>query len=213
MNTDDLIASLSADIRPVPRHALGRRTAIGMAAGAIATLLAVIGWLGLRSDLGQAIMGTTFWIKWAYTISLALAATLATVRLARPDGRPGMALRLLAVPVIVLALIALVQLVMVPRSAWLKMWLGDSWMVCSRNVFVLALPIFLGLLWAFRRFAPTRLALAGMSAGLAAGAWAATLYCLHCPETSALFVLTWYSLGMILAGLAGRLLGPVLLRW
>lgn len=213
MNTDDLIASLSADIAPVPRHALGRRAAIGMMAGAIATLLAVVVWLGLRPDLGHAMMGATFWIKWAYTISLALAATQATVRLARPDGGPGIALQLLALPVIALALIALVELISAPRSAWLEMWLGHSWMVCSRNVFLLALPIFLGLLWSFRRFAPTRLALAGMSAGLAAGAWGATLYCLHCPETSAVFVLTWYSLGMILAGLVGRLLGPLLLRW
>ena len=80
-------------------------------------------------------------------------------------------------------------------------------------VFTLALPIFAGLLWSFRRLAPTRLRLTGATAGLAAGAWAATLYCLHCPESSALFVLTWYTLGMGLAAIAGALLGPRLLRW
>jgi len=213
MNSDDLIASLSADLRPVPRHALGQKIALGLLGGALLTLLAVTQWLGLRPDLMIAMHGATFWIKWAYTISLALCATLAAARLARPDGRVGTALALMALPVAGLALIALVELAATPSSQWLAMWLGQSWLVCSRNVFVLALPILAGMTLAFRRLAPTRLALAGASAGMAAGAWGATLYCLHCPETSALFVLTWYSLGMIAAGLVGRLLGPVLLRW
>ena len=59
----------------------------------------------------------------------------------------------------------------------------------------------------------TRLRAAGGAAGLAAGAWAATIYCLHCPETSAIFVLTWYSVGIMLAAGAGAVLGPRLMRW
>jgi hypothetical protein len=93
------------------------------------------------------------------------------------------------------------------------MWLGKSWIFCPWLVLLLAAPIFVGLLWSFRRLAPTRLRAAGAVAGLAAGAWAATVYCLHCPEVSALFVLTWYSLGIALAAGAGALLGPRLLRW
>ena len=77
----------------------------------------------------------------------------------------------------------------------------------------LAAPLFLGLLWSFRRLAPTRLRAAGAAAGLSAGACAAAVYCLHCPEASAIFVLTWYSLGIALAGALGALLGPRLLRW
>jgi len=100
-----------------------------------------------------------------------------------------------------------------PSSEWMAMWLGASWKICSRNVFLLAIPIFGGLLWSFRRLAPTRLRAAGATAGLTAGAWAATLYCLHCPEVSAIFVLTWYSLGIALAALTGAMLGPKLLRW
>ena len=46
-----------------------------------------------------------------------------------------------------------------------------------------------------------------------AGAWAATLYCLHCPESSAMFVLTWYSLGIAFTTLLGALVGPRILRW
>ena len=213
MNSDDLIASLAQDLRPVPRHALGLRLALGLVGGALVTLAAVIGWLGLRPDLALAMHGSTFWLKWAYTISLAVCATVAASRLARPDGRVGASLWLMAVPVLGLAVIAAFELAAAPSAQWLAMWLGASWTICSRNVFLLALPIFAGLAWSFRRLAPMRLALAGTSAGMAAGAWGATLYCLHCPETSALFVLTWYSLGMLGAALVGRLAGPRLLRW
>ena len=101
----------------------------------------------------------------------------------------------------------------VPSSDWLTMWLGQTWKECPLLVLTLSAPIFAGLLWSFRRLAPTRLRAAGAAAGFAAGAWAATLYGLHCPEVSALFVLTWYSLGIALAAAVGALVGPRLLRW
>jgi hypothetical protein len=90
---------------------------------------------------------------------------------------------------------------------------GQSWRICTIKVATLSLPIFTGLLIAFRSFAPTRLRLTGAVAGLAAGAGAATLYGLHCPEVSALFILIWYSLGMLAATAIGALTGPKLLRW
>jgi len=213
MNSEDLIAALSRDVRPVRRHALGQRLGLGLAVGALMTLIVLGAWLGFRPDLMLAMHRATFWIKWTYSISLAICATVATLRLARPDGRVGGWLRLMIVPVLGLAAIAVVELATTPRGDWLAMWLGHSWTVCSRNVFLLAVPIFAGLLWSFRRMAPTRLALAGMTAGMAAGAWGATLYCLHCPETSSLFVLTWYTLGMAAAAVLGAIAGPRLLRW
>jgi hypothetical protein len=213
MNSEDLIAALSRDVRPVPRHALAKRLGLGLGLGALITLCVAAIWLGIRPDLMLAMHGSVFWIKWTYTISLGICATVATLRLARPDGRVGGWLRLMIVPVLGLAAIAVFELATTPRGDWLAMWLGHSWAVCSRNVFMLAVPIFAGLLWSFRRLAPTRLALAGMTAGMAAGAWGATLYCLHCPETSALFVLTWYTLGMAAAAALGAIVGPRLLRW
>jgi len=115
--------------------------------------------------------------------------------------------------VLLLAGIGIGELSRTPPAQWLALWLGRSWMICPWLVLTLAVPIFVGLLWSFRELAPTRLRAAGAAAGLAAGAWAATIYCLHCPETSAIFVLTWYSLGIMLAAGTGAVLGPRLLRW
>ncbi|MDE1918937.1 MAG: DUF1109 domain-containing protein [Sphingomonadales bacterium] len=213
MNTDDLIRSLSQNVAPVPRGALAGRIVAGMAAGAAVTAVIVTGVLGIRPDLHDAMHGFSFWMKWIYTGSLGIGAVVGVLRLARPDVASLRGLWWLTVPVLLLAGIGMGELASTPSREWLAMWLGASWKVCPWLVLTLAMPIFIGLLWSFRRMAPTRLREAGAVAGLAAGAWAATIYCLHCPEVSAIFVLTWYSLGIVLAAGIGALLGPRLMRW
>ena len=196
----------------MPRHALAQRLALGVALGMSAALLGVL-WLGLRADLVSALGGYTFWMKAGYTASLGTIALAFTAQQARPDApgwrQPG----LLTLPVIVLAVIAIAQLAQTPTAQWRELWLGGSWKACSTYILLLAVPVYAGLLWAFRRAAPTRLRAAGAAAGLCAGASAATVYGLHCGEVSALFVLTWYTLGIAAATGLGALLGARLLRW
>ena len=213
MNTDDLITQLSSDLGPVRRNAIGRRLAIGITLGALVSIFYVVVMMGIRPDIRLAMMGFPFWMKWTYTISLSAVAIGMTAQLARPDSGKLRWLWLMAIPVLLLAGVGVMELIHTPPGEWLAMWLGDSWMVCPWRVVALAMPIFVGLLWSFRRLAPTRLRAAGAAAGLAAGAFAATVYCIHCPEVSAIFVLTWYSLGILLAASAGALLGPRFLRW
>jgi len=213
MNTDQLIASLSHDVPRVSRYAVVRRIAVGIAAGGLVALLLVAATLGIRPDLRIAMHGFSYWMKWTYSVSLALGASYAIIRLGRPGRSSLRCLWLLAAPVLALAGIGVRELARTPSSGWLAIWLGRSWASCPWLVLGLALPIFAGLLWSFRKLAPTQLRGAGAASGLGAGAWAATIYCLHCPEVSALFVLTWYSLGILLAAGLGALLGPRVLRW
>jgi hypothetical protein len=213
MNTDDLIRSLGTDVPPVRRGALRRRIVGGLVGGGLVTLLLISIGLGFRPDLWIAMHGFAFWMKWSYTLSLSLVAIAVTARLARPDPAPLRLLWLLAIPILLLAGLGIGELAKTPARDWLAMWLGGSWKVCPWLVLTLSMPIFIGLLWSFRRLAPTRLRATGAAAGLAAGASAATLYCLHCGEVSALFVLTWYSLGIVLAAGFGALVGPRFLRW
>lgn len=213
MNTDRLIDSLASDVRPVRRSAVSLRLALGIFIGALVSAALVIATLGARPDLMIAMHGFSFWMKWSYTLSLSAIAIYATARLARPDPGRLRALWLIAIPVTLLAGVGVLELMHTPPSEWLAMWLGGSWSKCPWLVFGLAMPIFIGLLWSFRRLAPTRLRAAGAAAGLAAGAFAATVYCLHCPEVSAIFVLTWYTAGILLAASLGALVGPKLLRW
>ena len=213
MNTDDLIAELARDVPKVSRHAVGWRLVAGLGIGMVVAAVVVVLALGIRPDLAVAMHGFAFWMKWTYTISLSILALAMTAGLARPDGGSMRWRWVLAVPVVLLAAVGVAELVRTPPADWLAMWLGQSWMVCPWIVLALAMPIFIGLLWSFQRLAPTRLRAAGAAAGLSAGAFAATIYCVHCPEVSAIFVLTWYSLGIGLAASLGALLGPRLLRW
>ena len=213
MNTDSLISSLSDGLRPVARGAVGWRLAAGVFVGTLVAILILSLTLGFRPDLWLAMQGPAFWMKLGYSLSLSAAAIVVSSRLARPDPGKLRSLWWLGVPVLILAAIGVSELARTPRSDWLAMWLGKTWMVCPWLVLALSAPIFVGLLWSFRKLAPTRLRAAGAAAGLSAGAFAASVYCLHCPEVSAIFVLTWYSLGMLLAAAIGALLGPRLMRW
>jgi hypothetical protein len=213
MNTQQLIETLGKDVPRVPRHALAQRVGSGIAVGGLVTTVLLITMLGVRPDLQVAMHGFSFWMKWTYTITLGVSAVYAVTRLARPISGSLRSLWWLAVPVLMLAGVGIDELARTPSDQWLALWLGRSWMICPWLVLTLAAPLFVGLLWSFRKLAPTRLRAAGAAAGLAAGAWAAALYCLHCNEFAAIFVLTWYSLGIILAAGAGAALGPRLLRW
>lgn len=213
MKTDQLIETLAQEVKPVPRNAVGMRLTLGALIGVPISTALVMMTLGARPDLSSAMHGFAFWMKWSYTLSLSAIAIYATARLARPNAGRLRMLWLIAIPVTVLAGVGIMELVRTPQSEWFAMWLGHSWTKCPWLVLGLAMPIFIGLLWSFRRLAPTRLRAAGAAAGLAAGAFAATVYCLHCPEVSAIFVLTWYTLGILLAASVGAVLGPRLLRW
>ena len=212
-STDALIDSLTADVAPVRAHMVESRVLLGLALGGIVTALVVLYWLGMRPDFAHALYGSTIWMKWAYTLSLAAVALVGAMQLARPERQQLGWLWFALLPVILLAGLAMAQLATTPVAEWRTLWMGDSWRQCSMRVALLAVPIFGGLLWAFRKLAPTRLRLTGAMAGLAAGGFAATLYGFACPETSALFVLTWYSLGILVAMGVGALLGPRVLRW
>jgi hypothetical protein len=212
-DTQELIETLSRDVRRVSAHALAMRVGFGIAAGSIVTIVLVIAVLGVRPDLQVAMHGFSFWMKWIYTGSLGLCTAYAVTQLGRPTPASSRSLWFLTIPALILLVIGIAELARTSPGNWLPMWLGRSWMICPWLVLTLAAPIFVGLLWSFRKLAPTRLRAAGATAGLAAGAWAATIYCLHCPEASAIFVLTWYTLGIALAAGSGALLGPRLMRW
>lgn len=213
MQTDDLIRSLAGDLAPVSRRMVQQRIALGLGAGALVTLAAIGMRLGFRPDLGAAMLGFTFWMKWFYSASLAAAAIIATLQLARPETSRLSGLWILCVPSILLAALAGLELALTPPASWPGLLEGRSEAQCTLLVLGLSLPIFAGLVWAFRRLAPGNLRLTGAMAGLASGGCAATLYCLHCPEEAATFVLVWYTLGMVLAMAGGALIAPRLLRW
>lgn len=213
MKTDDLVKLLAAGVAPVPASAVGRRFAVAMGWGLPGAVLLLLVTLGIRTDLAQAAGELMFWLKPAFAACLALAGLIATERLARPGMRLGLVWAALATPVLALWLVATVMLINAAPAHRADLILGDTWKECPFNIAFISLPLFAATLWALKGLAPTRLALAGASAGLLAGALGALVYALHCPESTAPFLAVWYVLGIAIPTLAGAVLGPRALRW
>jgi hypothetical protein len=212
VRTDDLIAALASDSAS-PGRAVSRTLAIGLAVGAVVSIAVMVLWLGVRPDFMHAMRTGPFWLKFAYALSVAALGFGLIDRLARPAGDGGIFGPMLLAPLAVMTALAIYQLWGTPEDLRMKLMLGGSYQVCARNIVIVSAPLFLGLFWAMRSLAPTRLTLAGAVAGLLAGALGTFIYAFHCNESAAPFVAIWYTLGIAAVGVLGALLGRSLLRW
>lgn len=211
--TDALIARLAQDLKPVPPNALLRLLGVAAAAGLLVSTVAMMSWLGLRSDLGQAVATASFWIKSLYTLGLGLLGAWAASRTARP-GEGGRLPLALVLPVVMLIVVgAGVSYALAPPEQRWELLMGASALVCPFYILALSMPLLVAMIVFMRRMAPTHLTLAGLSAGLMAGALGAWVYSFHCPESGVPFLALWYSLGIAAAMSVGALAARVLLRW
>lgn len=211
MKTDDLIDALAAGLQPA-RPA--RLNPLLLACAAAASVAAVAILLGIRPALAEIFSSPTTWMKGLYTAGLAGAALWLSARAGRPGADTRVPLAALAVIVSLAMLWGAVELLAAPGDERLADWLGRTWTICGRNILLVsaaaAVPTFLSA----RRLAPTRPAFSGFALGVATGGIAATAYgLLHCPESTAAFVATWYTLGVAGAGLIGAVAGRFALRW
>ncbi len=186
---------------------------MGSGGGLLISIVLVLGVLGPRPDMASAIRTAMFWMKLVYPLSLALIAGLASERLARPAGSAHARIVWLAAPLALVFVVAAIEFLFAPPPARHAMLMGGSASICPFLVLVSALPPLIGLVWAMRGLAPTRLREAGAVIGLAAGGAGAFAYAWHCTEAGAPFLAAWYTLGIAAAALAGWLAGPLLLRW
>lgn len=211
--TDKLIADLAAQTRPTVHGAAAWRIAGALMAGAVIALLALYAWLGVPLQQVARTGAMVFAVKLSYAAAFTgLAAGLALL-----SGRPGRSLGprwgLLALPLLVIAAPAAMQLSAASGTGRFAMVFGGTWAQCLGAIVVTSIPAFVLMVLAFRRLAPTRLRVSGFLAGLSAGASASIAYALFCPETAAPFLLVWYTLAMLAPAVFGALTGQRLLRW
>ena len=213
MQTTDLIDRLAADLHPTSPGAAWKTLAVALSVGSVVALGTACVSFGKGNDFAAMLLTSSLWMKWAYALGVSAAALSLCARLARPEGAPGALPFLLGVPLLMLGAIALMEVAGLPADERRALWLGRTAVMCPWTIAALAIPIFVAVLLALRQLAPTRPRLAGFSAGCLAGAIAAGLYAIHCKETAAAFVVTWYTAGILLPGLVGVLIGSRVLRW
>jgi hypothetical protein len=213
MKTEELIAMLAKEPATVDRGRHRLRVLAYLAIGFAATFAALLVWFKVNPDLMELAMHAWFWVRFTFIASSAAIAWFVLSQL----GKPGFAWRVkwwyLAIPFTLLAAIALATFVRAPAEERMAMLMGISWDVCSRNIAVLSIPIFIASIFIARQFAPVRLRMTGAVLGFFSGATAAFVYSLYCPEIEPMFVGLWYALGIAIPAVVGAALGKRLLSW
>jgi hypothetical protein len=208
-----MVDRLVADLAPVASPPIARRLSVGLGAGLVLSLVLVGIIFGYRPDMATATMTTIFWVKLAYVAGIGAIALWAVERLVRPGVPTGNLLLWLLVPTLTMAGLAAIQLIDGPADLRGHLIMGFSAAAAPWRILAAALPPLVGLAWAVRGLAPTRLVFAGAMVGLAAGGFGAASYAMHCQESAAPFLLIWYSAGVVACGFLGAALGPRMLRW
>jgi hypothetical protein len=210
METDDLIRALATDVA-IRESPVERRFGAALAGGLAVTVALFLATLGLRPHLISLLGEPRIAFKFLVSLSLAIPAGLLVLRLTRPG--TAVPWWVLGLAPILLVLASAAELGVVPSSRWEECLVGTYAKFCLISVPLLSLPLLAGALLALRHGAPTRPALAGVTAGLFAGGLAAAVYAMHCPDDSPLFVATWYTLAILIVAALGGILGPKVLRW
>lgn len=212
MNTQDLIGLLASD--PLPAQAPSRRQlpVALLVGGLVCTGLMLVLW-GINPDMDELATHPAFVTKMLWLIALMAFSVDGLQRLARPGMKAGHTGWGLGLSMLAMVSLGWIQTLQTPAGERNAQWLGSSWQVCSSSIAALALPVLAALLWALHQLAPTRPTLTGAVAGVMAGSLAASVYSLHCTETSFAFYSAWYVGGIAAVGLLGALLGTRFLRW
>lgn len=213
MQTDDLITVMSASSRPVDTGWLRRATWLGALAALAATAGLVLLTLGTRPDLAGAWMTLPVIAKALFGASIAAIALMLFQSSLRPGLKPARRLPVIAIPLLVVAGWALLTLAQAPAEQWNTLIFGRHWQACLIAVPLYALLPLVVLLLLARRGAPVDGALTGACAGLASAGLATVAYSLHCPDDTAPFLATWYTLATAIVTALGALILPRFLRW
>lgn len=213
MDTNDLIRTLAADNDTHERPVGHLLLAAIILAVPVSTWLFLAG-LGVRHDVMTAMRNPMFNLKFVVTMTLAIVAIAVSLHLSRPEASLGRWAWLLAIPLGLLGIGMAGEMTMMPhRAPMAARLIGTNSRLCLVAIPLLSLPLLAAALFALRRGAPSRPAVAGAFAGLLSAGLAATLYAAHCTDDSPMFVATWYSLAAAIVAGIGAVAGSRVLKF
>ncbi|MGE6919250.1 NrsF family protein [Achromobacter kerstersii] len=210
MKTKNFIDFLATGAGPAPKF----NAALKLFAALLAGLAASLG-IGcvVHGITPSALSASARWVRVAYALSMLAVGWVMVQQLARPLLNAKGARWPLMLMVLVMAGFGVAAwMASSPGQTDVLFW-GESWMVSPFLIVLYSLPGLAAALWALRTLAPTRLRFAGFAAGIFAGAQGVLGYVLIGPDDAYLFVAMWYTLGVLLTGFIGMLLGSKVLRW
>lgn len=213
MDTNDLIRTLAADNETHERSVGHLLLAALVLAVPVSTALFLAN-LGVRPDVMTAMRNPMFDLKFVVTMALAVVAIVVSLHLSRPEASLGRWAWLLAIPVGLLGIGMVGEMTMMPHRAPMSVrMIGSNSKLCLVTIPLLSLPLLAAALFALRRGAPSRPAVAGAFAGLLSAGLAATLYAAHCTDDSPMFVAMWYSIAAAIVAAIGAVAGSRVLKF
>lgn len=213
MKTDDLISLMTASHMPVDSGRLRCATWVWALATLAVTAALVLLTLGARADLSRALMTLPVIAKVLLGASVAGIALVLFHSSLRPGLKPARRLPLVLLPIALVMSWGLLTLAQAPAEQWSMLTFGHHWRGCLAAISLYALCPLVALLALARRGAPVDGSFTGACAGLASAGLATVAYSLHCPEDTAPFLATWYTLAIAAVTTLGTLVFPRFLRW
>jgi hypothetical protein len=201
--TEEVLAGLVADLRPVRRLAAPGRRAAGWLAAAAAVIGVAVAWSGLRHDIGARLALPYEVGQLLASIITGVLATVAAFVVALPDRSPRWALLPLPVLAVWVSMLGWGCFADLARLGPEALALGTSW-GCLRFIAGLGIPMLGSLLWVLRHAAPIRPVPVALLGGLAAATLCSAGLSLFHHLDAALMILLWHGGAvMLVIGLAG----------
>jgi len=213
MSTDQLIALLVADLKPVDSNRAVRSLLIAIAIGAAAAFGAMLITVELRPELLDRRNLKFLFVKLFFASSVAGIAAVFLTKVVRPGAQLHYSPGLVFLPLVGMMGVAARALASAPFNAWPGMIVENDSLTCVLAIPLLSALPFVILVRALRVGAPTDLALAGEIAGLVASGIGTSACALFCVEQWVSSIAIWYGLPIGLGAFGGSKLGPRLLRW
>lgn len=214
MTIDDMLAAPGeppAVLRAWSTATLRARLLEVAVAGALTAALITLVWLRLRPDLAIATTTPFFWLKGLYTAALAVVMLGAANALARPGSSPRPSLATAGAIVAAMLIAAGFEAPRLPASLVAHVLDPRGLSACILNIVGLAAPMLIIAGVGLRRVDLERPGLMGLFVGLFCGAVAATVYGLHCQDSTFAFIGLWYTAGIAVCGAIGA--GALKLLW
>lgn len=213
MTTDQLIALLVADLKPVDRRCILRAVIVALITSTAAAFGVMFLIFGSRPEMPGARDPDFLASKLLFAFAVVVTGAIFLPRLARPGAEMGSSTVLILTPFAAIAAVAAVALGSAHFSAWTGMIIEKDWLTCLLSIPLLAVLPFTALIWALRVGAPTDRTCAGEIAGLVAGGLGAMACAFPCVDGSLPSIALWYGLPIGICATFGAMLGPSLLRW
>lgn len=213
MRTDELIEQLTADLSPVRPPGPVWRRAAGWLVVAVASLVVVMLWMGVRRDLGDAAERIGFALEATLLLLTAVSASVGALLVSTPGA--GISPRVRWVPValgLLSIFLAAGELAYAAVSGGPTGTITFAWHCVYKTTTVALLPGIV-LFVMVRGGAPLQTVWAGLLALLATAAIGVLGANIICPNDRPMHMLLWHLLPLMLFAGTGAALGRWLLRW